>query len=117
MKHDIAVRYFFMTNPIQMGEAGIEWCPTEDMVTGFMIKPLQGSTFTQFRDLIIMGAVSMKDMVRKPHGKVDCNGITSPQHECVGRIVRSRARMNFHFYDREIGTTNLWLRRSQSLLN
>jgi hypothetical protein len=33
------------------------------MVADFMTKPLQGSTFTRFRDLI-MGAVSRKDMVR-----------------------------------------------------
>ena len=71
-KH-IAVRYFFITNRIQMGEAGIEWCPTEDMVADFMTKPLQGSTFTRFRDLI-MGAVSMKDMVRKPRGKAVKSG-------------------------------------------
>jgi hypothetical protein len=56
-----------------MGEAGIEWCPTEDMVADFMTKPLQGSTFTRFRDLI-MGAVSMKDMVRKPRGKAVKSG-------------------------------------------
>jgi hypothetical protein len=61
-KH-IAVRYFFITNRIQMGEVRTEWCPTEDMVADFMTKPLQGSTFTRFRDLI-MGAVSMKDMVK-----------------------------------------------------
>ena len=61
-KH-IAVRYFFITNRIQMGEVHTEWCPTEDMVADFMTKPLQGSTFTRFRDLI-MGAMSMKDMVK-----------------------------------------------------
>jgi len=62
-KH-IAVRYFFITNRIQMGEVRTEWCPTEDMVADFMTKPLQGSTFVRFRDLI-MGVVSMKDMKKK----------------------------------------------------
>jgi hypothetical protein len=62
-KH-IAVCYLFITNQIQMGEVHTEWCPTEDMVADFMTKPLQGSTFVRFRDLI-MGAVSMKDMKKK----------------------------------------------------
>jgi len=34
------------------------------MVADFMTKPLQGSAFVRFRDLI-MGAVSMKEMKKK----------------------------------------------------
>ena len=50
-----------------MGEVCTEWCPTEDMVADFMTKPLQGSTFVRFRDLI-MAALSMKDMTKKSRG-------------------------------------------------
>jgi hypothetical protein len=39
----------------------VEWCPTGDMVADFMTKPLQGSTFKKFRDLI-MGALSMREV-------------------------------------------------------
>jgi len=66
-KH-IAVRYFFITNRIQMGEVRTERCPTGDMVADFMTKPLQGSAFVRFRDLI-MGAVSMKEMMKKKSSK------------------------------------------------
>ena len=58
-KH-INVRYFFITDRISKGEARVEWCPTKDMVADFMTKPLQGSVFTKFRDLI-MGSLSMKE--------------------------------------------------------
>jgi hypothetical protein len=57
-KH-INVRYFFITDRISKGEVRIEWCPTKDMVADFMTKPLQGSTFKRFQDLI-MGALPME---------------------------------------------------------
>ena len=55
-KH-INVRYFFITDRISKGEVRVEWCPTKEMVADFMTKPLQGSIFTKFRDLI-MGSLS-----------------------------------------------------------
>ena len=58
-KH-INVRYFFITDQISKGEVQVEWCPTKDMVADFMTKPLQGSVFRKFRDLI-MGALSMEE--------------------------------------------------------
>jgi len=57
-KH-INVRYFFITDRISKGEVRVEWCPTNDMVADFMTKPLQGSLFRKFRDLI-MGALPPK---------------------------------------------------------
>ena len=59
-KH-INVRYFFITDRISKGEVRVEWCPTGDMVADFMTKPLQGSTFKKFRDLI-MGALPMREV-------------------------------------------------------
>ncbi len=38
----------------------MEWCPTKEMVADFTTKPLQGSAFKRFRDLI-MGSISMKE--------------------------------------------------------
>ena len=59
-KH-INVRYFFITDRISKGEVRVEWCPTKDMVADFMTKPLQGSAFREFRDLI-MGSLSVKEV-------------------------------------------------------
>ena len=58
-KH-INVRYFFITDRISKGEVRVEWCPTKEMVADFMTKPLQGSAFKKFRDLI-MGSLSVKE--------------------------------------------------------
>jgi hypothetical protein len=74
-KH-INVRYFFITDRITKGEVRVEWCPTKDMVADFMTKPLQGSLFKKFRDLI-MGAMTIEvvhnvlhnDMVKEPYLK------------------------------------------------
>lgn len=59
-KH-INIRYFFITDRISKGEVRVEWCPTKDMVADFMTKPLQGSLFRKFRDLI-MGALPPKSV-------------------------------------------------------
>jgi hypothetical protein len=61
-KH-INVRYFFITDRISKGEVRVEWCPTKEMAADFLTKPLQGSAFRQFRDLI-MGKLSMKEAAK-----------------------------------------------------
>ena len=55
----INIRYFFITDRVNMKEVEIEWCPTKEMVADFMTKPLQGSHFRRLRDLI-MGTTSIK---------------------------------------------------------
>ena len=52
----INIGYIFITDPINMNEVSIDWCPTKDMVADFMTKPLQGSCFKRLWD-IIMGKV------------------------------------------------------------
>ena len=51
-KH-IHIRYFFITDRIKGKEVWVEYCPTGEMVADFMTKPLQGSTFIRFRNLIL----------------------------------------------------------------
>jgi hypothetical protein len=40
-KRHINIRYFFITNRVNMKEVAIEWCPTKKMVADFMTKPSQ----------------------------------------------------------------------------
>ena len=47
------VRYFFITDQIEKGNAVIEYCGTDDMVADFMTKPLQGEKFKKFRKVIL----------------------------------------------------------------
>ena len=51
-KH-IHIRYFFVTDRIKHKEVRIEYCPTGEMIADFMTKPLQGSIFIKFRNLIL----------------------------------------------------------------
>ncbi len=44
----INIRYFFITERVNMKEVEIKWCLTKDMVADFMTKPLQGSHFRRF---------------------------------------------------------------------
>jgi hypothetical protein len=55
----INIRYFFITDRVNMKEVEIKWCPTKEMVADFMTKPLQGSHFKRLRNLI-MGMASIK---------------------------------------------------------
>jgi hypothetical protein len=45
----ICIRYFFVTDRIKSNEVSIEYCPTKEMTSDFMTKPLQGSPFRDFR--------------------------------------------------------------------
>jgi hypothetical protein len=59
----INIRYFFITDRVNMKEVSIEWCPTKDMVADFMTKPLQGSHFKRLRDIIMGKVCSVKSNV------------------------------------------------------
>jgi hypothetical protein len=49
----INIRYFFVTDPIAAKELNVEYCPTLDMIADYFTKPLQGSQFHRFRNLIL----------------------------------------------------------------
>ncbi len=52
----INIRYYFITDRVNMKEISIDWCPAKKMVADYMSKPLQGSLFRELRDNI-MGRV------------------------------------------------------------
>jgi len=55
MRH-INIRYFFITDWVNIKKIRIDWCPTKKMVADYMTNPLQGSLFRELRDYI-MGRV------------------------------------------------------------
>ena len=59
----INIRYFFITDCVNIKEISIEWCPSKDMVADFMTKPLQGSHFKRLRDIIMGKVCSVKPNV------------------------------------------------------
>ena len=53
LSRHINIRYFFLKDRIDKGELNVEHCPTERMVADFFSKPLQGSKFIEFRNIIM----------------------------------------------------------------
>ena len=49
----INIRYFFVTDWIQVKELTVKYCPMEDMLGDMFTKPLQGSEFRNFCDAIL----------------------------------------------------------------
>ena len=49
----INIRYFFVTDRIAAGELSVDNCPTMDMIADYFTKPLQGSQFRRFRNVIL----------------------------------------------------------------
>jgi len=49
----IKLRYFFVTDRIKAGEVRVEYCPTKEMVSDFLTKPLQGQLFYKLRSLLM----------------------------------------------------------------
>ena len=47
------IRYFFLTDQIEQGKVSIKYCPTDAMTSDYMMKPLQGCKFNQFRNEIM----------------------------------------------------------------
>ena len=50
---NINVWYFFVTDQINSGAIKIEYCPNLDIIGDYFTKPLQGSLFQNFRNVII----------------------------------------------------------------
>ena len=51
-KH-INIRYFYIKDRVDKKDLRIEYCPTEEMIADFHTKPLQGSIFYTFRDVLM----------------------------------------------------------------
>ena len=47
------IRYFFITDQVEKGNAVIEYCPTDMMQGDYYTKPLQGAKFREFRDSVL----------------------------------------------------------------
>jgi hypothetical protein len=51
----INIRYFFVTDQVEKKTLRVEYCPTGEMVSDFMTKPLQGLLFDKFKKKIMGG--------------------------------------------------------------
>jgi hypothetical protein len=46
-------RYFFIKDRLSTEGIEVRYCPTEKMIADFFTKPLQGSLFRKFRDIVL----------------------------------------------------------------
>ena len=49
----IDIRYYFVKDRVDKGELEIVYCPTEEMLSDFFTKPLQGNLFNKFRNVLM----------------------------------------------------------------
>jgi Reverse transcriptase (RNA-dependent DNA polymerase) len=47
------IRYFFVTDCVKAKELSIKYCPMEEMISDYFMKPLQGTLFRKMCDLIM----------------------------------------------------------------
>ena len=73
----IEVRYYFLTDHIARDRLRVSYCPTGDMLADYFSKPLQGSLFRKFRNLILN--VTPKDELSAGHGEQECVGTTNSE--------------------------------------
>ena len=78
----IEVRYYFITDHINRDHLRVSYCPTRDMLADYFSKPLQGSLFRKFRNLILN--VSPKDELNAGHGEQECVGTTNSENANTG---------------------------------
>ena len=86
----IEVRYYFITDHIDRDRVRVSYCPTGDMLADYFSKPLQGSLFRKFRNLILN--VSPKEELNVGLGQQECvgtnseNGSVTAQYSWAGEI-------------------------------
>ena len=51
--HHFHIKFFYITDLIQQQLLHTEYCPTADMVSDYMTKPLIGAQFRKFRKIIM----------------------------------------------------------------
>ena len=47
------IKIFYVTDLVSRNEVQVKHCPTDEMIGNYMTKPLVGSKFKRFRDLIM----------------------------------------------------------------
>jgi hypothetical protein len=111
----IDIRYFFIKDRLDIEGIDVQYCPTEQMLADFFTKPLQGSLFRKFRD-VIMGHKhidSLKGTTMTPSqervGQKDMTEIVRNGDDGQKTDQQTREPMNTTYAD--------IVRKGQSVLN
>jgi len=85
----INIRYFFIKDRVANQELRIEYCPTEDMLSDLLTKPLQGSQFRKLRDRVLN--INNDETTFAPPAPQECVGTSSPQDDSTKSIGSRKA--------------------------
>ena len=59
------IQYFFMKDRFESENISVVYCPTEEMLANLFTKPLQGSLFRKFRD-VLLGHCHVNTLIKSP---------------------------------------------------
>jgi hypothetical protein len=74
------IRYFFVADCQQRGHVQIKYCPTDEMIGDFFTKPLGGSKFRRFRNIIMncdhddFGPVDVDELMKAHYTRIYGDG-------------------------------------------
>jgi hypothetical protein len=74
------IRYFFVADCQKRGHVQIRYCPTDEMIGDFFTKPLGGSKFRRFRNIIMncshddFGPVNMDELMKAHYSRIYGDG-------------------------------------------
>ena len=88
----INIRYFFITDHLDMDNITLQYCQTDHMLADFLSKPLQGSLFHNFRN-VLLGLAHLSSLCipagppgeERVVGRVD-EPVSNTQESCLGPI-------------------------------
>jgi hypothetical protein len=89
----IDIRYFFVTDNVKNKNLRVDYCPTDDMIADFFTKPLQGSKYRRFRNLILnLGSHDIVDTCKEcvetsDTGDTSDTGIVDPTSQVPTLLV------------------------------
>jgi hypothetical protein len=92
----ITIKYYFVTDRVAAKELKITKCDTDDMIADYFTKPLQGSKFKKFRDLILNVAAECTTDTSTTKECVETNGTINEITAITTAVRRERKKLSWH---------------------
>jgi hypothetical protein len=96
----IDIRYFFIKDRIARKELRVEYCPTEEMLSDILTKPLQGSQFRKLRARMLNISNDIGTSSTSPTSQ-ECVETSSRQDDVTDSIHSSESELNLNAQDIE----------------
>jgi hypothetical protein len=105
----INIRYFYVTSKVKNGDVRIVYCPTTEMVSDYLTKPLQGSLFrTRYKKICVHTIFDVKHDGRHKARVVANGNLTEASAESVYSGVVSLCGLHTCIFLGELNGMTLW---------